>query len=81
MSWTWDPDPNDTTYVTDYAYMLRESGATELRVVHDRHVEGLFPRATWVTLLGSAGFRLERSASRPTEDNAGRDEVFVAVRP
>jgi len=36
----WDPDPNDTTYVVDYVYALREG--TQTRVVHDRHIEGLF---------------------------------------
>ena len=55
LEWTHDPDPADCTYVVDYAILLRdESGAT--RVVQDRHVEGLFPRATWLRLLAEAGF-------------------------
>ena len=36
LEWTWDPDPSDTTYVVDYAYLLR--AGTETRVVHDRHI-------------------------------------------
>jgi hypothetical protein len=23
VEWTWDPDPADTTYLVDYAYLLR----------------------------------------------------------
>ena len=26
LEWTYDPDENDHTYVTDYAYLLREDG-------------------------------------------------------
>ena len=42
LEWTWDPDPLDTTYTVDYAYLLREADGS-VRVEHDRHVEGLFP--------------------------------------
>ena len=55
LEWTWDPDPADTTVVVDFAYLLRERGGS-VRVVHDRHVEGLFPRDTWLRLLREAGF-------------------------
>src|SRR4030095_10132339 len=46
MEWVWDPDPTDTTYLVDYAYLLRNGEDT--RVVHDRHVEGLFSRNAWL---------------------------------
>lgn len=56
LDWTWDPDPDDTTYTTDYAYLLRhEDGSID--VEHDRHIEGLFSRGEWLALLESAGFR------------------------
>ena len=55
LEWTWDPDPDDTWYVDDFAYLLRE-GPDEPRVVHDRHVLGLFPRATWLSLFTHVGF-------------------------
>lgn len=76
LEWRWDPDPGDTTYLLDFAYLLRESGR-ELRLLHDRHVFGLFPRATWHRVLQEVGFRL-RSA---TGDRAGSDEVIVGLRP
>src|SRR5688572_18001876 len=56
LMWTWDPDPADETYVVDFAFLLREG--TTVRSVHDRHVEGLFSRATWVEILTTAGFEV-----------------------
>ena len=65
LAWSWDPDPDDTTYTVDYAFMLRDE--TGLRVVHDRHLEGLFADATWVRILEAAGFQVER-LNRPLEE-------------
>jgi SAM-dependent methyltransferase len=81
LSWTWDPDRADTTYLTDYAYLLRSPDGT-MRVEHDRHVEGLFARGDWLRLLSEAGFvnarvlPLEHSEVEP-----GSHESFVATRP
>ena len=54
LQWCWDPDPTDTTYTVDYAYLLRDGAGT--RVVHDRHVEGLFSRNDWLSTLRAVGF-------------------------
>jgi len=55
LEWTYDPEPYDTTYVSDFAIILREAnGAT--RVVHDRHVQGLFSRVQWQELIRRTGF-------------------------
>ncbi len=58
VEWMWDPDPADTTYLVDYAYLLRGSDGT-IHVEHDRHVEGLFFRETWLRLLTHVGIRAE----------------------
>ena len=55
-SGSWDPDPDDTTYVGDFAYLLRQQDGT-VRCVQDRHVCGLFPRATWLDLIEAGGLR------------------------
>ena len=70
LEWRWDPDPGDTTYLVDYAFLLRESNG-DVRVVHDRHVEGLFPRATWLQLFAAAGLQVSSEI-----DEWGRD-VFI----
>jgi SAM-dependent methyltransferase len=74
LMWTVDPDPTDATYRTDFAIVLRERSG-DARVVHDCHIEGIFPRAEWMRLLREAGFD-------PTTltDKWGR-EIFVAKRP
>ena len=74
LEWCWDPDPNDTTYVVDYAFLLREANG-DVRAVHDRHIEGVFPRATWLKAFEAAGLP---AASDP--DEFGRD-VFLARKP
>ena len=55
LMWSMDPDPSDTTYLADFAYMLRESDGTVL-VEHDRHVLGIFPESLWISALDGAGF-------------------------
>jgi len=74
LMWTVDPDPTDTTYRTDFAIVLRDQDG-DTRVVHDSHIEGVFPRAEWMRLLREAGFE-----SSILNDEWGRD-VFVAKRP
>ena len=80
LEWTWDPDPSDTTYLVDYAYLLREEGRPP-RCVHDRHVEGLFGRADWLRLLAEVGFGASVRPLEHSEVPPGAVEVFVAVKP
>ena len=80
LEWTWEPDPADSTYLVDYAYLLHfEDGA--VRVEHDRHVEGLFSRADWLRLLSGAGFDARSVPFEHSELEAGSHEVFVAKVP
>lgn len=76
LEWTWDPDPDDETYVVDFAYLLREGD--EVRVEHDRHICGLFPKAAWLGLLQDTGFRPQ---DRQAEVEGDRIQLFVAVSP
>ena len=79
LEWVWDPDPDDDTYLADYAYLLRDQGGS-VRVEHDRHVCGLFGREQWRSLLEEIGFRADnREVHRSDEEVAA--EVFLAVRP
>jgi ubiquinone/menaquinone biosynthesis C-methylase UbiE len=73
IEWTFDPDPSDTTYTVDFAYLLRE-GNQPVRVEHDHHVFGIFPGDTWMRLLGEAGFE-----PKMVPDPWDR-EVFVGVK-
>ena len=58
LEWTYDPDESDTTYITEFAYLLRR-GNEPTRVEHDTHICGLFRRADWLRLLNEVGFQAE----------------------
>jgi SAM-dependent methyltransferase len=73
MQWVFDPDPNDTTYVVDFAILLRNHRGAA-RVAHDRHVLGLFPRARWLRLLREVGLK-----AVVVQDDEVRD-LFVGRR-
>jgi len=80
LEWTWDPDPADTTYTADYAYVLRQAGALP-RIELDRHIEGLFARADWLRLLAAAGFEAHVLPFEHSDLEPGSHEVFAAHRP
>ena len=73
LEWTFDPDPADTTYTVDFAYLLRQRNGP-VRVGHDTHLFGIFSRDVWLQLLHDVGFK-----PRTVADPWGR-EVFVCKR-
>jgi SAM-dependent methyltransferase len=79
LEWSWDPDPADTTYVTEYAYVVRDADGS-VRVEHDRHVDGLFARADWLRLLSEAGFEPGVVPFQHSEVEY-QSEIFVARKP
>lgn len=79
LEWAWDPDPNDTTYLVDFAYLIRSEDGT-VRVEHDRHVEGLFPRADWLRMLSEVGFEPRVMPLELSEVDSTTHEVFIAKK-
>jgi hypothetical protein len=78
LEWAWDPDPDDTTYVVDYALVLRAAdGSVDVR--HDRHLEGLFSEDAWLQALREAGFA-PRSVSWGASEGPLGALVFIGVR-
>ena len=80
LEWVWDPDPHDTEYLVDYAFLLRERDGS-VRAVQDRHVEGLFPRDRWLALLADVGFAARSVPLVLSDVEPGRHELFVGCRP
>jgi SAM-dependent methyltransferase len=75
LEWCWDPDPTDTSYLADMAYLMRdEDGIT---VARDRHVLGVFPIQTWLDVLTAAGFSAQY-VTRELSDGESLD-MFVGV--
>jgi len=80
LAWTWDPDPSDSTYLVDFAYLLRDRDGS-VHVESDRHVEGLFSRIDWLRWLSDAGFHQPEVHPGDLSDiEPGRYEVFVGRR-
>jgi SAM-dependent methyltransferase len=79
VEWTWDPDPSDTTYVVDYACLLRRPEGTVCE--YDRHVAGLFARSEWISLLTGVGFEARSVPFEHSEVEPGHHEIFVAKKP
>jgi SAM-dependent methyltransferase len=74
LQWIVDPNPADSTYVVDFAILIRDrKGKT--KVAHDRHLLGLFARARWLRLLREVGFQ-----ARVIRDGRVRD-AFLGRRP
>jgi SAM-dependent methyltransferase len=78
LEWTTDPDPSDSTYVSEFAYLLRQRGQPT-RVELDTHICGLFSEAQWLGGLEQAGFR-QVSAMPGPEDPSWAYTIFVAEK-
>jgi SAM-dependent methyltransferase len=79
LDWTWDPDPDDTWTLTEYAFLLRDVDGS-VQVVHETHRLGLFGRAEWLRFLAAAGFDPTVVPEVTSEDRTPR-EFFVGHRP
>ena len=79
LQWSWDPDPKDTSYVTDFAYLLRDEKG-RVQIEYDRHHCGLFARAEWLRLIAEAGFQPQVFPFEHSEAEPGSSEIFVGIR-
>lgn len=79
VEWTWDPDPSDSTYRTDFAYLLREPGG-DVRAVHDTHICGMFARQRWIEELHRAGFVSVQSHATGLADDSAQGQTMVLAR-
>lgn len=79
LQWTWDPDPNDTTYVVDFAFLLRDE-ESNVRCEYDRHVCGLFGREDWRRIIREAGFHVRVVPFEHSQVEPGSTDVFLGVK-
>ena len=76
LQWTLPPAPGETSHLTHYAFLLRETDGT-VHAVHDTHRCGLFSRAAWLRLFGEAGLDAELA---PRTIEGVEYDSFVAKR-
>lgn len=74
LEWTFDPEPDDTSYIVEFAMLLHESEKTT-QIKYDRHILGLFKRDEWLQSLEEVGFE-----SRNITDLDGHD-LFIGIKP
>jgi hypothetical protein len=79
LEWDYDPDPADSTFFTDYAYLLREADG-RVHIEHDRHILGLFGRADWLRLITAAGFEARILPFEHSEVEPGTMELFLGLK-
>ena len=78
-------ESHQTTYEATLVYLIRRKG--ELEIFTDRHTLGLFPSATWFSLLADAGLevkqmKMEHAYDRfISGDGAYPLRVFVCTQP
>jgi SAM-dependent methyltransferase len=79
LEWTWDPDPADTTYLSDMVYLLHDESLA-LRCIPDRHTCGLFSQGDWLRLLKQAGFEASKLPFEHSEIEPGAAHVFLGIK-
>jgi hypothetical protein len=80
LQWSSDPDPADSTYLADFAYLMHEEGKPPV-CEYEQHLCGLFGRADWLRLLRQVGFDPTVRPLEHSEVPPGSVEIFVAARP
>lgn len=80
LSWTWDPDPTDTTYRCFMVYVMR-SNNDQIQIVDDMHVCGLFGKEDWLRLMAEVGFEPSARRFEHSEVEPGSMTVFLGLKP
>lgn len=74
----WVNPADDAGYSVDYVFITKEGAAPPV-VYQERHLEGLYPRATWERALSQAGFQ-RRPPHAWRHSEVERDlEVFLGI--
>jgi SAM-dependent methyltransferase len=79
LEWSHDPDPTDTSAVTEYSFLVKNGQGT-VRSFHETHTHGVFARARWRALMERVGFAVDVLTERTDEDRTPRD-LFLGRRP
>ncbi len=80
LEWTWDPNPKDTTCLTEYAFLLRSPDGS-VDCFSERHEHGLFSKHEWIDLIEDVGF-IPQIISFGLSDHPGHTfEMFLGKKP
>jgi len=79
LEWTWDPDPNDTSYFVDFAYLLREGES--ITCESERHIMGLFGKNNWQNIMEKTGFTIKVIERKADWEPPIGTQLFLGVKP
>ncbi|OGO08021.1 MAG: hypothetical protein A2Y92_00680 [Chloroflexi bacterium RBG_13_57_8] len=78
LNWIWDPDPDDTSYIMDMVYVMK-NGET-IHSYDDRHVMGLFSKDEWFKLMAKAGFQAKTIQRKADWTPPGGIILFIGIK-
>ena len=76
LQWDHDPDPSDTVYNADFAFLLKE-GNKPVQVAKDTHLCGLFSIEEWLACLEETGFEADSVTLESEDLEPGFYRVFL----
>ena len=77
LGWTHELNADGVTYDVDYVLLIHEPGRP-IRLEQDRHTMGLFPRATWRSLIEGSGLE---PIGVSIEDSGADQVILIAHQP
>ncbi len=78
LEWVYDPDPLDTTFHAEFAYLLHDQDGAYLE--HDLHVFGLFSTAEWMHIIASTGFVPRQIRFDLPDAEGGWGSAFIGLK-
>lgn len=79
LEWTIDQDPNDGSYCSYMAYMLKEGNRIRQSTL-DENICGLFPEADWLKIIEEVGFRPRKLPYHHSEFQKGARSMFIGLK-
>jgi ubiquinone/menaquinone biosynthesis C-methylase UbiE len=79
LMWIWDPDPDDTSYIMDFAYLMRKGNDTISE--SERHTMGLFSLDEWREVMEKAGFKVKIIQREPNWQPPMGTRLFFGMKP
>lgn len=79
LEWVWDPDPDDSTYVMDMVYLMRDG--QNVTCQRDCHTMGLFSNDKWLQLINDAGFTARIAEYKADYYPPMGTHIFLGMKP
>jgi len=79
LNWVWAPDPDDSTYIMEMVYLMRDG--QNVTCQRDHHAMGLFSNDKWLRLINDAGFTARIAEYKADYYPPMGTHVFLGMKP